>query len=123
MSEAGRYRPRTYLSLRCYLHHSPTYADRCRRAHLNASRDIGFANALPVIDGRGRYLDNIFIERLWRSLKQKATSLAEISDGFQARRVIKNWMALYNPDRPHSALDQQTQHEAYWSGLKEQKPA
>ena len=41
------------------------------------------------MDGRGRYLDNIFIERLWRSLKQEAIYLEEISDGFQARPDIK----------------------------------
>jgi len=37
------------------------------------------------MDGRGRYLDNIFIERLWRSLKQEAVYLHELQDGFQAR--------------------------------------
>ena len=52
------------------------------------------------MDGRGRYLDNIFIERLWRSLKQEAIYLEEINDGFQARRVIKNWMTFYNTKRP-----------------------
>jgi len=36
------------------------------------------------MDGRGRYLDNIFIERLWRSLKQEALYLTELRDGFQA---------------------------------------
>ena len=46
------------------------------------------------MDGRGRYLDNIFIERLWRSLKQEAIYLEENSDGFQARRVVKNWMTF-----------------------------
>jgi putative transposase len=40
------------------------------------------------MDGRGRYLDNIFIERLWRSLKQEAAYLHEITDGFQAKRII-----------------------------------
>ena len=40
------------------------------------------------MDGRGRYLDNIFIERLWRSLKQEAVYLHEITDGFQAKRII-----------------------------------
>jgi len=88
------------------------------------------------MDGRGRYLPshrfcettagqwtNIFIERLWRSLKQEAIYLEEITDGFQARRVIKNWMAFYNTDRPHSALDRQTPDDAYWSGLEEQKAA
>ena len=40
------------------------------------------------MDGRGRYLDNIFIERLWRSLKQEAVYLHEITNGFQAKRII-----------------------------------
>jgi len=75
------------------------------------------------MDGRGRYLDNIFIERLWRSLKQEAVYLEEIKDGFQAHRVIKNWMAFYNTERPHSALDRRTPDEAYWAGLEEQKAA
>mgnify|MGYP000385927669 FL=1 len=75
------------------------------------------------MDGRGRYLDNIFIERLWRSLKQEAIYLEEISDGFQARRVIKNWMEFYNTERPHSALDRQTPDDAYWAGSEEQKAA
>jgi putative transposase len=38
--------------------------------------------------GRGRYLDNIFIERLWRSLKQEAVYLHEINNGFQAKKII-----------------------------------
>lgn len=75
------------------------------------------------MDGRGRYLDNIFIERLWRSLKQKAIYLEEITDGFQARKVVKNWMAFYNSQRPHSALDRLTPDDAYWAGLEEQKAA
>ena len=75
------------------------------------------------MDGRGRYLDNIFIERLWRSLKQEAIYLEEITDGFQARRVIKDWIAFYNTERPHSALDWLTPDDADWAGLEEQKAA
>ncbi|MBO9420312.1 DDE-type integrase/transposase/recombinase [Labrenzia sp. R4_2] len=74
------------------------------------------------MDGRGRYLDNIFIERLWRSLKQEAIYLEEITDGFQARRVAKNWMAFYNTKRPHSSLERRTPREAYWLG-RDQKLA
>lgn len=44
------------------------------------------------MDGRGRFLDNIFIERLWRSLKYEAVYLHELSDGFVARRVIGDWI-------------------------------
>ena len=75
------------------------------------------------MDGRGRYLDNIFIERLWRSLKQESIYLEEITDGFQARRVIKDWIAFYNTERPHSALDRLTRDDAFWAGLEEQKAA
>jgi len=75
------------------------------------------------MDGRGRYLDNIFIERLWRSLKQEAIYLEEITDGFQARRVIKDWMAFYNTERPHSALDRRTPDDACWNGSEEQEAA
>jgi hypothetical protein len=75
------------------------------------------------MDGRGRYLDNIFIERLWRSLKQEAIYLEEIGDGFQARSTVKNWITFYNTERPHSALDRQTPDDAYWAGLEEQKAA
>ena len=75
------------------------------------------------MDGRGRYLDNIFIERLWRSLKQEAIYLKEINDGFQARLVVKNWMTFYNNERPHSALERLTPDDAYWARLEEQKAA
>ncbi len=75
------------------------------------------------MDGRGRYLDNIFIERLWRSLKQEVVYLEEITDGFQARHVIKDWMAFYNTSRPHSALDRQTPDDAYWAGLEQRHAA
>ena len=75
------------------------------------------------MDGRGRYLDNIFIERLWRSLKQEAVYLTELQDGFQAQRVIKEWIGFYNTDRPHSALEYCTPDEAYWKQETEKKAA
>jgi putative transposase len=65
------------------------------------------------MDGRGRCMDNIFIERLWRSLKYEAVYLHEISDGFVAERVIGAWIEFYNTERPHSALDGRTPAEAY----------
>ena len=68
------------------------------------------------MDGRGRCMDNIFIERLWRSLKYEAVYLHEMSDGFIAQRVIGAWIDFYNAERPHSALDGQTPAEAYTVG-------
>lgn len=66
------------------------------------------------MDGRGRFLDNIFIERLWRSLKQEAVYLEDLTDGFKAHQVIENWIGFYNAERPHSALENKTPDEAYW---------
>jgi putative transposase len=65
------------------------------------------------MDGRGRYMDNIFIERLWRSLKYEAVYLHELTDGFKADRVIGEWIDFYNTERPHSVHDDQTPAEAY----------
>ena len=58
-------------------------------------------------------MDNIFIERLWRSLKYEAIYLQEIADGFSARRLIRDWVRFYNLERPHLALDGWTPAEAY----------
>jgi len=65
------------------------------------------------MDGRGRCMDNIFIERLWRSLKYEAVYLHELVDGFVAERVIGEWINFYNTERPHSALGGRTPAEAY----------
>lgn len=61
-------------------------------------------------------MDNIFIERLWRSLKYEAVYLHEMTDGFAAGRVIGEWIDFYNTGRPHSALDGATPREAYHAG-------
>ena len=67
------------------------------------------------MDGRGSCMDNIFIERLWRSLKQEAVYLEEIADGFHAWRVISNWIVFYNTERPHSSLERRTPKEECWA--------
>jgi putative transposase len=76
----------------------------------NVLKDTSVAISM---DGRGRYMDNIFIERLWRSLKYEAVYLHELTDGFRAERVIREWIDFYNGDRPHSALGGRTPAEAY----------
>jgi len=80
-------------------------------------------NHLPAIDGRGRYLDNIFIERLWRSLKQEVVYLHELTDGFVAKRVIDEWLTFYNSDCPHTALEKRTPDEAYFGDKEMMKAA
>ena len=82
-------------------------------ATIKISMPLGdFANHLPVTDGRGRYLDNIFIERLWRSLKQEAVYLHELQDGFRAKRIIDEWLEFYNAEWLHTALDKRTSDDA-----------
>jgi putative transposase len=78
-----------------------------------ALKDAGIAISM---DGRGRCMDNIFIERLWRSLKYEAVYLHDLTDGFKAERVIGEWIDFYNTERPHSALAGQTPTEAYGVG-------
>ncbi len=60
------------------------------------------------MDGRGRWLDNVFIERLWRSLKYEEVHLKAYVDGREARAGISAWMTFYNTRRPHQALGNRT---------------
>ena len=66
------------------------------------------------MDGRGRWRDNIIVERLWRSLKYEAVYLNAYETGSECRKNIGAWIELYNQRRPHSGLDDRTPDEAYW---------
>jgi len=66
------------------------------------------------MDGRGRWRDNIIVERLWRSLKYESVYLHAYETGTECRRGIGAWIELYNQRRPHSSLDDRTPDEAYW---------
>jgi putative transposase len=68
------------------------------------------------MDGCGCCMDNVFIERLWLSLKYEAVYLHELTDGFHAERVIAEWIEFYNAERPHSALGGRTPAEAHGAG-------
>lgn len=59
------------------------------------------------MDGRGRFMDNIFIERLWRSIKYEEVHLKAYADGHEARDGIGTWMNFYNHRRPHQAMNNQ----------------
>ncbi len=65
------------------------------------------------MDGRGRWMDNVFIERLWRSLKYECIYLQAFESGSEARVGIGRWIGYYNAARPHSALGGLTPEEAY----------
>jgi putative transposase len=65
------------------------------------------------MDGKGRWMDNVFIERLWRSMKYECVYLNALESGIQARRDIARWINFYNCERPHSTFDGATPDEIY----------
>ena len=63
------------------------------------------AQAVQVsMDGRGRCMDNVFVERLWRSIKYEEVYLKAYQNGTEARKGIGAYLAFYNQERPHQAL-------------------
>jgi putative transposase len=65
------------------------------------------------MDGKGRYLDNIFIERLWRSLKYEDVYIKAYGSVTEARRSLGEWLAFYNDVRPHQSLGYRTPREIF----------
>lgn len=74
------------------------------------------------MDGKGRWMDNVFIERLWRSLKYECVYLQAFENGTETREGIGGWIRYYNSERPHSSLDGGTPDEVY-SNSKHKKRA
>ena len=68
------------------------------------------------MDGRGRCLDNIFIERLWRSLKYEEVYLKDYRVVREAQAGIRRWFQFYNHERPHQALGYRTPAAVYQAG-------
>ena len=69
------------------------------------------------MDGRGRFMDNIFIERLWRSIKYEEVHLKAYADGREARAGIGSWMTFYNFRRPHQAMNNQMPMAVWRAGI------
>lgn len=74
------------------------------------------AGAEVSMDGRGRWIDNRFIERLWRSVKYEDVYLNDYGDGLGADRGLRMYFQRYNTSRPHQALDNATPIDWYRSG-------
>lgn len=66
------------------------------------------------MDGRRRCYDNIFIERLWRSLKYELIYLIAFEDGIHLNQEVCKWFEWYNQKRPHQALNYRTPEAVYW---------
>ena len=74
------------------------------------------------MDGKGRYTDNLFIERLWRSLKYEEVYLRAYAGGTEARAGIGGYFGFYNGERPHQALGYSTPAEVFLNGKKVSSP-
>jgi len=81
---------------------------------------IGTLKAAGVaisMDGKGRWIDNVFIERLWRSVKYEDVYLRAYANGTEARQSLTRYFSFYNSKRLHENLDYATPDEVYFSGL------
>jgi putative transposase len=83
---------------------SPMYLDAVQSAGVEVS-----------MDGRGRWLDNRFIERLWRSAKYEDIYLQDYGGGLDAGRGLGRWFDMYNQERPHQSLGYATPAEVYFA--------
>jgi putative transposase len=66
------------------------------------------------MDGKGRALDNIFVERLWRSVKYEEVYPNAYATPREARQRLMRYLTYYNDERPHQALNYQTPREVYY---------
>jgi putative transposase len=87
------------------------WTDRLRRTGVRVS-----------MDGKGRFLDNIFVERLWRTLKYECVYLHAWESGSQACAGIREWMDFYNHRSPHSALGGKPPAMIYWQCIAQNQP-
>jgi putative transposase len=87
------------------------WTDRLRRSNVRIS-----------MDGKGRFLDNIFVERLWRSLKYECVYLHAWETGSEAKSGIRKWIDFYNQKRPHSALGGKPPAVIYWQRNETTQP-
>ena len=75
------------------------------------------------MDGRGRCLDNVFIERLWWTVKYHYLYLWAFENGTVLRKGLQKWFRFYNQDRSHQALDEMTPDEVYYKDQEQLKAA
>ena len=86
----------------------------------------GILNAHGIsisMDGRGRWVDNVFVERLWRSVKYEEVYLKAYSSLAEARHELAKYFEFYNQRRRHQGLDDRTPDEVYWSMLPQKQVA
>ena len=88
---------------------SPSYMDLLTQKNIQIS-----------MDGRGRCMDNIFTERLWRTVKYEEVYLKSYADIEEAKRNLAAYFQFYNYERPHQSLNYQTPAEIYFASKNQQ---
>ena len=80
--------------------------------------DVLNTNRIQIsMDGKGRWIDNVFVERLWWRLKYEDVYLRAYDSITEARRRIRDWFEFYNMQRRHQSLNRRTPNQAYWATL------
>ena len=99
---------------------SPTIWNSDQGSHFTSPQYIerlSAANVQISMDGKGRALDNIFTERLWRTIKYEEVYLYDYASPKEARRGLTRYMDFYNLERPHQALKYRTPAEMYYNQI------
>ena len=87
------------------------WTDRLRRSGISIS-----------MEGKGRFFDNIFVERLWQSLKYECVYLHAWDTGLKAKAGVRQWTGFSNNKRPHSALGGKPSAMIYWQRNDAKQP-
>ncbi|QHI16549.1 IS3 family transposase [Acinetobacter haemolyticus] len=83
--------------------------------------DVLKSNGIQIsMDGKGRWVDNVMVERLWRSVKYEEVYLKAYSSVTDAKKQLSAYFEFYNLKRPHSSLDKMTPNEFYYDQLPQQ---
>jgi putative transposase len=86
--------------------------------------DVLVKNSIAIsMDGKGSWRDNVFVERLWRSIKYEEVYLRAYDTVSEARASLGCYLTFYNGRRPHSSLDRQTPDQAYFTRLPQSAAA
>jgi len=93
-----------------YIHNSDLGSQFTSKAYLEV---LEKAKVKISMDGKGRALDNVFIERFWKSLKYEEVYLNEYKNGLEVYENVKNYINFYNYERPHQSLKYKTPYEIY----------
>ena len=83
------------------------------------TKELQSHGILISMDGRGRWRDNVIIERFWRSLKYECVYLYAFESGSEARQILGAWLDFYNRQRPHSSLGEITPNMKYEQEVKQ----